>query len=117
MFTVWTMDECPIRLCACVYPDTDGDGACEHLFNEDLITLGLAHTTTFSHQQEFERLREEAEEHGAELWGAAPLWKSTDVKGWAPEADFGCRIRDLFGRGSHSEGTFEDARLLLRVSP
>jgi len=33
---------------------------------EDLIELGLARTTTFSHacRREFERLREEAEERG-----------------------------------------------------
>jgi endonuclease YncB( thermonuclease family) len=60
------------RTLAYVYLDTDGDGEYEHLFNEDLITLGLARTTTFSHacRREFERLREDAEERGAGLWGA-----------------------------------------------
>ncbi len=50
----------------------NGDGEYEDLFNEDLIELGLARTTTFSHacRREFERLREEAEERGAGLWGA-----------------------------------------------
>ena len=62
------------RTLAYVYLDTDKDGAYEHLFNEDLITLGLARTTTFSHahRRRFERLREEAEERGAGLWGACP---------------------------------------------
>ena len=62
------------RTLAYVYLDTDGDGSYEHLYNEDLVTLGLARTTTFSHaySREFERLREEAEERGAGLWGACP---------------------------------------------
>ena len=49
---------------------TNGDGEYEDPFNEDLIELGLARTTTFSHayRREFERLREEAEERGAGLW-------------------------------------------------
>ncbi len=60
------------RTLAYVYLDTDRDGSYERLFNEDLITLGLARTTTFSHayRREFERLREEAEARGAGLWGA-----------------------------------------------
>lgn len=60
------------RTLAYVYLDTDRDGKYEHLFNEDLITLGLTRTTTFSHANrcEFERLREEAEERGAGLWDA-----------------------------------------------
>jgi hypothetical protein len=43
---------------------TNGDGECEGLFNADLIELGLARTTTFSHayRREFERLGEKAEE-------------------------------------------------------
>jgi endonuclease YncB( thermonuclease family) len=62
------------RTLAYVYLDTDRDGSYEHLFNEDLITLGLARTTTFSHayRREFERLREEAEERGAGLWSTCP---------------------------------------------
>jgi inner membrane protein len=62
------------RTLAYVYLDKDKDGSYEHLFNEDLIELGLARTTTFSHahRREFERLRERAEERGAGLWGACP---------------------------------------------
>lgn len=66
------------RTLAYVYIDTDGDGSYEHLFNEDLIELGLARTTDFSHEhrREFERLREEAEKRGAGLWGACPELES-----------------------------------------
>ena len=62
------------RTLAYVYLDTDKDGSYEHLYNEDLITLGLARTTTFSHahRREFERLREEAEKRGVGLWDACP---------------------------------------------
>jgi inner membrane protein len=62
------------RTLAYVYLDADADGSYEHLFNEDLVELGFARTTTFSHayRREFERLREEAEERGAGLWGACP---------------------------------------------
>jgi endonuclease YncB( thermonuclease family) len=64
------------RTLAYVYLDTDKDkdGVYEHLFNEDLIELSLARTTTFSHayRREFERLREEAEEREAGLWSACP---------------------------------------------
>ena len=62
------------RTLAYVYLDANGDGEYEHLFNEDLIELGLARTTTFSHEyrREFERLREGAEERGAGLWSACP---------------------------------------------
>jgi endonuclease YncB( thermonuclease family) len=62
------------RTLAYVYLDADRDGSYEHLFNEDLVALGLARTTTFSHahRREFERLREEAEARGAGLWGACP---------------------------------------------
>jgi endonuclease YncB( thermonuclease family)/membrane-bound metal-dependent hydrolase YbcI (DUF457 family) len=58
------------RTLAYLYLDTDGDGRYERLFNEDLVELGLARTTTFAHahRREFERLREEAEERGAGLW-------------------------------------------------
>jgi hypothetical protein len=54
--------------------DTNNDGSYQHSFNEDLIELGLARTTDFSHEhrREYERLREEAEERGAGLWGACP---------------------------------------------
>jgi endonuclease YncB( thermonuclease family)/membrane-bound metal-dependent hydrolase YbcI (DUF457 family) len=67
------------RTLAYVYLDADGDGRYERLFNEDLIELGLARTTSFSHEhrREFERLREEAEERGAGLWAACP-----DVEGY-----------------------------------
>lgn len=62
------------RTLAYVYLDTNNDGSYEHSFNEDLVELGLARTTDFSHEhrREFERLREEAEERGAGLWGACP---------------------------------------------
>jgi endonuclease YncB( thermonuclease family)/membrane-bound metal-dependent hydrolase YbcI (DUF457 family) len=62
------------RTLAYVYLDTNGDGEYEHLFNEDLLELGLARTTPFSHadRREFERLREDAEERGTGLWGACP---------------------------------------------
>ena len=62
------------RTLAYVYLDTNGDGHYEHLYNEDLIELRLARTTTFSreHLREVERLREEAEERGAGLWSACP---------------------------------------------
>jgi len=62
------------RTLAYVYLDADKDGSYEHAFNEDLIVLGLARTTTFSHtyRRKFERLREEAEERGMGLWSACP---------------------------------------------
>ena len=62
------------RTLAYVYLDTNNDGRYEHSFNEDLITLGLARTTDFSHEhrREFERLREEAEDRGTGLWGSCP---------------------------------------------
>jgi endonuclease YncB( thermonuclease family) len=62
------------RTLAYVYVDPDNDGFYEHAFNEDLIILGLARTTTFSHtyRRKFERLREEAEERGMGLWSACP---------------------------------------------
>ena len=62
------------RTLAYVYLDADQDGSYEHLFNEDLLTLELARTTTFSHahRREFERLREEAEDRKAGLWGTCP---------------------------------------------
>ena len=62
------------RTLAYVYLDTDGDGRYEHLYNDDLVELGLARTTSFSHEhrREFERLREEAEERDEGLWGACP---------------------------------------------
>jgi len=60
------------RTLAYVYLDTGDEGTYEHLYNEDLITQGLARTTDISHahSREFERLREEAEERGAGLWSA-----------------------------------------------
>jgi endonuclease YncB( thermonuclease family) len=62
------------RTLAYVYLDSDRHGSYEHLFNEDLIELGLARTTTFSHTyyREFERLREDAETRGAGLWSVCP---------------------------------------------
>jgi hypothetical protein len=40
----------------------------------NIVALGLARTTSFSHERrrEFERLREGAEERGAGLWGVCP---------------------------------------------
>jgi endonuclease YncB( thermonuclease family) len=62
------------RTLAYIWLDTNRDGRYEHLFNEDLIILGLARTTTFSHEyrREFERLRDGAEARGAGLWSACP---------------------------------------------
>ena len=62
------------RTLAYVYLDTNDDGSYEHLFNEDLVELGLARTTTFSHsrRREFEREFEDAREEGTGLWGACP---------------------------------------------
>jgi endonuclease YncB( thermonuclease family) len=63
------------RTLAYVYLDTNNDGSFEHPFNEDLLELGLARTTSFSHEhrREFERLRQEAEERGAGLWSVCSL--------------------------------------------
>jgi endonuclease YncB( thermonuclease family) len=62
------------RTLAYIYLNTDRDGSYEHLFNEDLIELGFARTTTFSHtyRREFEHLREGAQARGVGLWGACP---------------------------------------------
>jgi endonuclease YncB( thermonuclease family)/membrane-bound metal-dependent hydrolase YbcI (DUF457 family) len=62
------------RTLAYVWLDANGDGAYEHLYNEDLVELGLARTTTFSHarRREFERELEEAREEDTGLWGACP---------------------------------------------
>jgi endonuclease YncB( thermonuclease family) len=60
------------RTLAYVWLDTNANGRYEHLFNEELIELGLARTTTgFSHEhrREFERLRQEAQQRGVGLWG------------------------------------------------
>jgi len=66
------------RTLAYVWLDTNGDGTYEHLYNGDLIELGLARTTTFSHarRREFEREMEEAREEGAGLWSACPEVRS-----------------------------------------
>jgi endonuclease YncB( thermonuclease family) len=65
------------RTLAYVYLDTDRDGSYDNLFNEDLLELGLARTTTFSHayRREFERLREEAEARDSGLWAVCPKVK------------------------------------------
>ena len=62
-----------------IYLDANNDGSYQHSFNEDLIELGLARTTDFSHEhrREYERLRGEAEERGAGLWSACP-----DIESW-----------------------------------
>jgi endonuclease YncB( thermonuclease family) len=79
------------RTLAYVYLDTDKDGVYAHLFNKDLIELGLARTTTFSHthRREFERLREEAEEHGMGLWSACPEVISYSTPGQTLESSAG----------------------------
>lgn len=63
-----------IRTFAYNYLDANGDGSHQHSYNESLVELGFTRTTDFSreHRREFERLREEAEETGAGLWGACP---------------------------------------------
>jgi endonuclease YncB( thermonuclease family) len=69
------------RTLAYVWLDTDANGRYEHLFNEDLITLGFARTTTgFSHayRREFERLREAAQQRGVGLWGRCTRWATTE---------------------------------------
>ena len=62
------------RTLAYIYLDTNKDGSYEHLYNDDLIELGLARTTDFSHahRREFERLEDEAKERGAGLWSVCP---------------------------------------------
>ena len=62
------------RTLAYIYLDTNEDGSYEHLYNDDLIELGLARTTDFSHanRREFERLRDEAKERGTGLWSDCP---------------------------------------------
>ncbi len=68
------------RTFAYVYLDTNGDGRYEHSFNDNLVELGLARTTDFSHEhrREFERLREQAEERGRGCGAPAPGWKATE---------------------------------------
>jgi inner membrane protein len=63
------------RTLAYVYLDLDGDGSYDHLYNQDLVVLGLARTTDFSHEhrREFEHLREEAKDRGAGLWSVCPV--------------------------------------------
>ena len=53
----------------------DGDGAFEHLFNEDLLRLGYARTTSFAHtySRRFSALEDEAREASAGLWGTCPV--------------------------------------------
>lgn len=57
-----------------IYLDTSGDGNYGYLYNERLLELGHARTTTFSHtySREFERIEEEAELRGVGLWDACP---------------------------------------------
>ncbi len=58
------------RTLAYLYLD---DGEYEHLYNDDLIGLGLARTTlSHAYRREFGRAREEAEKEGAGLWSACP---------------------------------------------
>jgi endonuclease YncB( thermonuclease family) len=60
------------RTLAYVWIDQDGDGSFEHLLNEDLLRLGYARTTSFSHtySRRFSAIEEEAREAGVGLWGA-----------------------------------------------
>ena len=60
------------RTLAYVWVDQDGDGAFEHLFNEALLQLGYARTTSFAHtySRRFSALEDEAREVGSGLWGA-----------------------------------------------
>lgn len=62
------------RTLAYIYLDTDRDGSYKHLFNENLVTLVLARTTTFSraHRRQFERLREAVKSRDVGLWGVCP---------------------------------------------
>lgn len=59
------------RTLAYVWLDANGDGTYDHLYNEDLVQLGLARTTTFSHarRREFEREMQEARDEATGLWG------------------------------------------------
>ena len=109
------------RTLAYVYLDTDRNGAYEHLFNQDLITLGLARTTTFSHanRREFERLREEAEDRGTGLWSACPevfaglrMWHaSVPVEGvWAFVVG-PCTLPGLRTGGAQSRARFDTRRV------
>lgn len=61
------------RTLAYVYLNIDGAFSYEHLYNEDLVELGFARATSFSHEhrREFEHLREEAEERGVGLGASA----------------------------------------------
>lgn len=62
------------RTLAYVYLDTDGDGSYEHLFNQDLLQLGLARTSTFPHtySRRFSELEDQARAGNVGLWGACP---------------------------------------------
>jgi inner membrane protein len=62
------------RTLAYLYLDADHNGSYERLFNRDLLKLGYARVTTFSHvyRREFERLREGARKYGIGLWGSCP---------------------------------------------
>ena len=60
------------RTLAYAWIDQDGDGTYEHLFNEDLLRLGYARTTSFAHtySRRFSALEDEAREAGVGLWGS-----------------------------------------------
>ena len=62
------------RTLAYVWIDQDGDGSYEHLFNEDLIRLGYARTTSIAHtySHRFSALEDEAREAGVGLWSTCP---------------------------------------------
>jgi hypothetical protein len=70
-----TMGECPVRLCAYVYPDAGGNGDYGHLFNKGLITQGLARTAT---------LPAPAVESSSEGWSKSGRRRTPDLEIPAP---------------------------------
>lgn len=60
------------RILACVWINQDGDGSFEHLFDEYLVRLGCARTTSFAHMysRRSSVLEDEAHKAGVGLWGA-----------------------------------------------
>lgn len=62
------------RTLAYVYTDADNDGEYDHLFNRDLLALGLARTSDFPHTytRDFSSVKREAQRSEVGLWGACP---------------------------------------------
>ena len=110
-----TMGECPVRLCAYVYPDAGGNGDYGHLFNKGLITQGLARTATLpapAVESSSEGWSKSGRRRTPDLEIPAPLWNGNDrrrSRGWPR------RIGGFLCRRSHSEDAFEDAHLWLRA--